>query len=159
VPQLFTTLALLGLTLLLGATAYESVVMAPNYERDIPDSLSTARRFLVRTTPAHYFRVVAPITLIVLLIDVIVSWRVPYARTGLVTGFVALAVGDAITFAFHYPRLDIMFKQPLGEDAVRLRKAAREWALGNIVRAVLLVVAFLAVLHAFAMIAGGTAIR
>ena len=158
-PQLITTLVLLGLTLLLGATVYESVVMAPNYERDIPDSLGIARRFLARTTPAHYFRVVAPITLILLLFDVIVSWRVPFARVGLLIAFGALLIGDAITFAYHYPRLDIMFKQPLGEDAVRLRKAAREWAVGNVVRAVLLVVAYLASLHAFAMIAGGAALH
>jgi len=158
-PQLLTTLALLGLTLLLGATVYESVVMAPNYERDIPDSISLARRFLERTTPAHYFRVIAPLTLVLLLIDVIVSWRVQDARVGLLIGFAALVIGDAITFAFHYPRLDIMFRQPLGEDADRLRKAAREWSRGNVVRAVLLVVAFLAVLHAFAMIVGGAAIR
>ena len=31
-----STLALLGLALLLGATVYETIVMAPNYERDIP---------------------------------------------------------------------------------------------------------------------------
>ena len=55
-PHILATLALLGLALLLGATAYESVVMAPNYERDIPDSILRAREFLVRTTPAHYFR-------------------------------------------------------------------------------------------------------
>lgn len=158
-PQLLTTLALLGLTLLLGATVYESVVMAPNYERDIPDSLGVARRFLERRTPAHYFRVIAPVTLVLLLVDVIVSWGVPHARTGLLVGFGALVIGDAITFAFHYPRIAIMFTQPLGEDAVRLRKAAREWSLGNVVRAVLLVIAFLAVLHAFAMIVAGAAMR
>ena len=158
--QLITTLALLGLTLLLGATAYESVVMAPNYERDIPTSLGIARQFLDRRTPAHYFRVIAPVTLILLLIDVIVSWNVPYARTGLLVGFIALVIGDSITFAFHYPRLTIMFKEPLGADADRLRKAAREWSIGNVVRALLLVIAFLAVLHAFAMVAGsGAAVR
>lgn len=152
-PELLTTIALLGLTLLLGATVYESVVMAPNYERDIPDSLGIARRFLQRTTPAHYFRVIAPSTLILLLIDVIVSWHMPYARTGLLIGFASLVIGDVLTFAFHYPRLEIMFKHPLGDDVARLRKAAREWAVGNVVRAVLLVLAFLAVLHAFAIVA------
>jgi hypothetical protein len=55
-PELLVTLALLGLSLLLGATAYESVVMAPNYEGDLP------------STPANYFRVVAPATLVLLLV-------------------------------------------------------------------------------------------
>jgi hypothetical protein len=43
IPHLLSTLALLGLALLLGATIYESVVMAPNYERDIPTALELAR--------------------------------------------------------------------------------------------------------------------
>jgi hypothetical protein len=43
IPHVLSTLALIGPALLLGATIYQSVVMAPNYERDIPTSIELAR--------------------------------------------------------------------------------------------------------------------
>jgi len=145
---LLIQLALLGLALLLGASAYESVVMAPNYERDIPSSIELARQFLKRTTPAHYFRIIAPVTLVLLVAALITSWPLPHSRSSLLAGLVALVVADAITFAFHYPRLAVMFSAPLADDSSRLRKAAREWSIGNFVRVALLIVAFLSVIHA-----------
>jgi hypothetical protein len=39
------TLSLIDLALILGATVYESVVIAPNYERDVPTSIDLARQF------------------------------------------------------------------------------------------------------------------
>jgi hypothetical protein len=152
IQYLLATLSLLGLALLLGATIYESVVMAPNYERDIPHSLGLARQFLVLTTPAHYFRLIAPLTLLILAADVIACWHLSGPRRWFLVALCALAVGDVITFAFHYPRLTVMFKSPLTDDVSRLRRAAHEWATGNLVRAALLIVAFLAVLRAFAML-------
>jgi small-conductance mechanosensitive channel len=149
IDNVLVQLVLLGLALLLGATAYESVVMAPNYERDIPSSIELARQFLKRTTPAHYFRILSPVTLALLLAALATSWHVSASRPGLIAALAGLVVADVITFAFHYPRLAVMFRAPLPDDSGKLRKAAREWAVGNVVRAVLLVVAFLAVLQAF----------
>ena len=68
------TLALLGIALLLGATVYESVVMAPNYERNIPASVQAARQFLKKTTPAHYFRPLSPIAQVCTLAGLVASW-------------------------------------------------------------------------------------
>ncbi len=153
IPHLLSTLALLGLALLLGATVYESVVMAPNFERDIPASIDLARQFLKRTTPAHYFRLLTPVTGLLLLAGLIASWPLEAARWRLLTALGILVLLDVITFAFHYPRLAIMFKGPMPEDPPLLRRAAREWALGNVVRAVLLAVAFLVALRAVTMLA------
>jgi hypothetical protein len=58
-----------------------------------------------------------------------------------------LVLGDVITYVFHYPRLAILFRTGEPVEPWRLAKAAREWAVGNWVRGVLLVVAFLALLH------------
>jgi uncharacterized membrane protein len=157
IHQLLVELSLLGVALLLGATAYESVVMAPNYERDVPSSIDLARQFLKRTTPAHYFRIIAPLTLLLLVVDVIVCWPFPQPRWWLVGGLVSLAVADAITFAFHYPRLEIMFKSPLPENPALLRTATREWATGNYLRLALLLATFLLVLQAFATLSAGLA--
>jgi hypothetical protein len=141
-------LALLAIALLLGATVYESVVMAPNYERDIPDSINTARAFLTRTTPARFFRVISPVTEVLLALSALVGWSTRTTRMSAGGALLVLILLDVITFTFHYPRLAIMFKSVQPIDADRVRRAARQWAQGNIVRAVLLAGAFLAVLHA-----------
>jgi hypothetical protein len=153
VADALTTLALLGLALLLGATVYESVVMAPNYERDVPASIALARNFLQRTTPAHYFRIVMPVTQVLLLAGIAASWPLASARWRLAIALAILVLLDAITFAFHYPRLAVMFKSPLTGDAARLERAARQWAVGNWVRAVLVAAAFLAALQALTLAA------
>jgi hypothetical protein len=134
--------------MLLGATIYETVVMAPNYERDIPESIEVARRFLRRTTPAHFFRVVTPVTQILVLGAAVVAWHIALARWALLVTLALLLLTDVMTFAFHYPRLAIMFKGPMPVDAERLRRAAREWTIGNLGRATLLLLALLAALQA-----------
>ena len=141
-------LPLIGLALLLGASVYESVVMAPNYERDIPNSLNLARQFLVRTTPAHYFRIISPVTLLLLLAGLWGAWPVPSAQWAMLAAVLALATTDVITFTFHYPRLKIMFRSDSSTEPSTLRLAARGWAVGNYVRIMLLIVAFLCVLAA-----------
>ncbi|MEA3245328.1 MAG: hypothetical protein U9Q74_04165 [Gemmatimonadota bacterium] len=144
--HLVATVALINVALLLGATWYEAVVMAPNYERDVPDSITAARRFLARTTPAHYFRILAPLGQLFALAATVLGWGGP-GRGGFVTALVTLVVADVITFTFHYPRLAVMFKTAEPVAPERLGRAAREWAMGNWVRGILLVVAQLALLH------------
>jgi hypothetical protein len=152
VTHVLATLTLLAVALLLGATCYESVVMAPNYERDVPGSLELARRFLQRTTPAHYFRVVAPLAQVLALLTVIAGWNGP----GCVAFAVALGlliIADVITFTFHYPRLAVMFKSTEPVDSARLARAAGEWTVGNWIRAAILMLVFLALLHGFLRLA------
>lgn len=138
-------LALIAVALLLGATWYEIVVMAPNYQRDVPGSIVLARQFLVQRTPAHFFRVIAPSAQLLALLTVIFDWGKPGCVAFLV-GFAALVLADIITYTFHYPRLAIMFKSTELLDAAALRRVAREWAVGNWVRGVLLIVVFFAFL-------------
>jgi len=140
-------LALIAVALLLGATWYEAVVMAPNYQRDIPASILVARQFLVRTTPAHFFRIVAPCAQLLTLLAVLIDWGKPGDGAFLVA-LAALIVADIITYTFHYPRLAIMFKSADVQNVDALRRAARQWAAGNIVRGVLLFVVFGALLAA-----------
>jgi uncharacterized membrane protein len=146
--HLLAVVALLGLALLLGATVYESVVMAPNYRCDVPASIDAARRFLKRATPARFFRPLTALTQLLLLAGAVAAWRVETARWLLLAALGVLALLDVITFTFHYPRLAVLFKGPMPDDPARLGRAAREWAIGNVVRAVLLAAAFLAALHA-----------
>ncbi len=145
---LLLILALLGIALLLGGAAYEAVVMAPNYEREIPASVDTARAFFQARTPAHYFRVLSPVTQLLLLASTLVGWKTPGTRWSAGAVLIVLILLDAITFLFHYPRLKIMFKTTEPVEAERLRRAAREWTQGNLVRVALLAAAFLGALNA-----------
>jgi hypothetical protein len=149
--HVLATLALLAVALLPGATCYEAVVMAPNYERDVPSSLDLARRFLQRTTPAHYFRVVAPLAQVLTLLTVIAAWNRP-RHLAFTVALGLLVIADVITYTFHYPRLAVMFKSTQ-LDSARLARAAREWAVGNWIRAALLVLVLLAVLRGLLQLA------
>ena len=131
--------AIIALGMLLGACSYESVVMAPNYAAQVPESLQRARNFLVVSNPGNYFRVLAPATQITLVLAVLLTWRVPGARWWILGALAGAVLTDAITYTFHYPRNAILFQQPLtGVPVSSLQAAAREWGPGNLVRVALL---------------------
>lgn len=147
IHHILLNFALLGLALLLGATAYESVVIAPNFERDIPESMRLARQFFSRTHAGNYFRVLAPLTQLLLLASVIASWSLPAVRWPALVSLVALVITDLITYTIHFPRLAIMFREPIAEHPERLKRATREWGRWNWVRLVLVLIAFQAAVH------------
>jgi len=146
IPHVLLTLALVAVALLLGASVYESVVMAPNYEHDVPASVEAARRFLVARTPAHFFRPLSLLAQVLVLAGVVAAWGNLNVRWHGLIALGLLVLLDVMTFTFHYPRLAILFKEPLTADTDRLRRAAREWAVGNWVRNALLIAALLLVL-------------
>lgn len=142
------SLAIIGLGMLLGAGAYESIVMAPNYAAQVPESLEHARSFFVVTNPGIFFRVFAPATQMLLVLAVALNWRSKQVRWWLFGALVALALTDVITFTFHYPRNALMFNQPLAQvPLAQLQAAARQWGPGNHVRVGLLAVAILSALR------------
>lgn len=143
-----TPVAVIALGMLLGASTYESVVMAPNYAARVPESLEHIRGFFVSTNPAALFRVLAPATQLLLVLAVLQNWRVQGARWWLAGALVALALADAITFLFHYPRNELLFVRPLNEvPPAQLEEAARQWGRGNHVRVGLLVAATVSALR------------
>jgi uncharacterized membrane protein len=145
---LVTSLAVVGLGMLLGAGAYESVVMAPNYAARIPASVEHARNFFIVSNPGTFFRTLAPATQGLLLLSVVLNWRVPGARRFIVIALLLAILTDAITFSFHYPRNALLFQRPLDQTTTpQLLEAAQQWALGNYVRVGLLAAAMLSALR------------
>ncbi len=133
------TLAVIAVCMSLGGACYESVVMAPNYSVNVPESLTHARGFLTQSHPGNYFRVLAPATQVLLLLSVLLNWRTRKARWWLVTAFALMVLTDVITYTFHYPRNDLMFVQPLENSTPEaLETAAREWGTGNYARIALI---------------------
>ena len=138
----FAAIVLLGAPL--GAGGYESVVMVPNYQNDIPNSLEHFRSFMRVANPGNFFRVVAPSTQIALLLCVITFWRIRAARWWYVLGLVAIVSADVVTFTFHYPRNHLLFHSPMTTPVAQLTAAAREWAAGNYLRIALILVSIFA---------------
>ena len=142
IGAILSTVDVIGLGMLLGGGVYESVVMAPNYRSNLPQSLDYLRHFMTVTTPANFFRVVSPITMISLAATLIVYWGFLPARWWFIAALAALILADSITYGFHYPRNKVLFiEEPLSSDINMLRRLAQEWATGNLVRIVLLAIA------------------
>jgi hypothetical protein len=152
-----TAIALALSAMLLGAGVYESVVVAPNLQ-GAPSSLEHARGFYHATNPGMFFRALSPGTQFFLLLALVCNWvPVPLTRWRL-AGALALAIlGDVITFKFHYPRNTILFSGPLTSPAAVLDRVAREWAVGNYVRIVVILTAVVLVLVSMIRIARDTA--
>ena len=151
VRTVVTSLAVLGVGMALGAGAYESVVMAPNFATNVPTSLEHVRGFMVSSNPGSYFRILAPATQLLLLLSVVLNWRVPGSRWWMMGGLVLMIATDVITFSYHYPRNEIMFVRPLLETPqAQLEAAAREWGSANYVRVGLLVIASVCALRGLA---------
>jgi hypothetical protein len=147
IELLLTILALAGLSILLGASMYDAIVLAPNM-RGGPDGLEHGRLFMSRATPASLFRVASPATQILLVATLIATWHVERCRWLIGGALLALVLADVITFRFHYPRNRLMFTAPTTIDADMLDAAARQWALGNMVRVALVLLGWLCALLA-----------
>jgi hypothetical protein len=130
------TLALAGLSILLGGSVYDAAVLAPNL-RGGPDGLEHGRLFMSHATPANLFRVAAPVTQGLLVVALITTWHIGPCRWLVGGALLSLVLADVITFTVHYPRNRLMFEAPTTKDPGELATAARQWAVGNVVRVVL----------------------
>lgn len=131
--------ALLAAGMLLGAAVYDAVVLAPNLQGG-PAQLENGRLFMSNATPARLFRVLSPLTQVLVVASLAVNWSDETSRWPLMAGFVALVASDVITFRYHYPRNALMFTAPLAVEPGRLALAARQWAGANRVRVTLVFV-------------------
>lgn len=123
---------IMGLGMLLGAGVYESIVNAPNFQTNIPQSLEHFRQFMSASNPGNFFRIFAPLTQILALLSLILYWKRPFGiRWYLLLVFLLIVGADVITYTIHYPRNAFLFTNPLIESPELLQKAAAEWAFWN----------------------------
>lgn len=141
---------------LLFVNVYNSVVDANNWGHDFPNSIYAARAYFSGYDPRHFYRVASPINQLLGLASLILCWKVDRRLRWLCAAAAACAIaGDMMTFAYFYPRNDIMFRsaEPLNWDAIRAAHA--QWTSMNWVRsgvvALGLVNAFLAYSRFFAI--------
>ena len=120
---------------LLFVNIYTSVVDAPNWGRDIPASLMAAREYFKVANPGTFFRIFSPVNQIITLLALVVCWRASMQ----VRIFCALALGcailaDVMTFAFFYPRNEVLFVAPIDANLEAVRSAWSQWSSVNWIR-------------------------
>lgn len=146
------TVAAVLVAAILGASAYEQIVVSYSWQARPEEALGHYRALGTIVTPARFFRRLAPLSQLTLVVAVIWSAIAGVASFWTTTALVAMALADVITFTFHYPRNRELFVDAMG-PAARIETLAREWRNGNALRVALVAVAFLALLRALWFVA------
>jgi len=145
IPKIVLFLSIIVASGILATNVYTSVIDAPSWGSNIPESIQTARDYFKSGNPGKFFRVASPLNQVLALIALVLFWKsAPFARLflGIALGFYVLT--DVFTFAYFYPRNEIMFIN--GTDPALMSKAWSEWSAMNWLRSL---VAFAGVCASF----------
>ena len=119
---------------LLFTNVYNSMIDSTSWGTDIPKSIETAREYFKAVNPGNFFRVFSPINQILGLLSLILFWKVSTkVRIYLGIALAFYVLGDVFTFAYFYPRNDIMFKTPI-TDIEAIKQAWTGWNTMNWLR-------------------------
>lgn len=123
---------------LLYVNIFNSVVDAPNWGREIPQSIQTARDYYQAANPGSFYRFFSPLNQLLALLLVIVTFSGGKKLRALSIAAFLLALGiDAFTFGYFYPRNNIMFASDLGTNLENIKLAWAEWSSMNWWRSIL----------------------
>lgn len=124
---------------LLFVNLYTSIVDARSWGVDLPSSIATARDYFKHVNPGDFFRVFSPLNQVLALIALVASWKVSATVRGYLAGaFVLYVISEVLTFAFFYPRNEVMFNSGALTDTALLRETWSQWSSVNWVRSFLL---------------------
>jgi hypothetical protein len=122
---------------LLVTNIYNSLVDARSWGSDIPRSIATLREYYKTVNPGNFFRIFSPANQVLALLALLLFWRrSPEIRLFLGIALISYVFSDIITFAYFYPRNEIMSKTPLMEVGA-ITKAWKEWSGMNWVRSLI----------------------
>jgi hypothetical protein len=124
---------------LLFVNMYTSLIDARSWGSNIPNSIAAAREYFKTVNPGNFFRLFSPINQVLALLVVILFWKSsPSIRLYVGAAFVLYILADALTFAYFYPRNDIMFRTAQLTDIQLLKKTWSEWSTVNWIRSFVL---------------------
>lgn len=120
---------------LLFVNIYNSMIDARSWGADIPQSIAAAREYFKSANPGIFFRLFSPLNQIVALLCLTLFWKTSVeVRIFLAVALVLYVLGDVFTFAYFYPRNDILFKTTPLTDVDTLRKTWTGWNAMNWLR-------------------------
>ena len=124
---------------LLLVNIYTSLIDAKSWGSNIPNSIWAAREYYKTVNPGNFFRLFSPVNQVLALLVLILFWKSsPSIRMSLGAVFVLYILADVLTFAFFYPRNDIMFRAAPLTDVDVLKKVWSEWNMMNWIRSLVL---------------------
>lgn len=122
------------------ANIYTSIVDVRSWGSNIPESIGAARNYFKVANPGDFFRIFSPINQILGLLVLILFWKTgPWVRMMLGAALLLYVATDAFTFAYFYPRNEMLFKTADLSNVDLLRKTWEEWRVMNWVRTGILV--------------------
>ena len=115
---------------------YNSLIDATSWGANIPGSLEITRQYFKNVNPGNFFRVFSPINQVFALISLLSFWKATPSHIRLYLGIALICylLGDVFTFAYFYPRNDIMFKTTPLTEIDKLKTAWSQWNKMNWVR-------------------------
>jgi hypothetical protein len=118
---------------------YTSLIDVKSWGSDVPNSIAAAREYYKIVNPGNFFRIFSPVNQILSLLVLILFWKAsPAVRMCFGAAFVLYLLGDVLTFAYFYPRNDIMFKTARLTDIDLLKRTVSEWYLMNWIRSAII---------------------
>lgn len=126
---------------ILFVNVYNSLIDATSWGANIPGSLEITRQYFKNVNPGNFFRVFSPINQLFALIALLLFWKAPSPiRLYLGIALICYVLGDVFTYAYFYPRNDIMFKTASLTEVDKLKTAWSQWNRMNWVRSFIILV-------------------
>ena len=95
---------------LLFVNIYNSLIDAVSWGSNMPASILTAREYFKTVNPGDFFRIFSPINQVLALVALVICWKTTkQIRTYCALALLVAITSDALTFAYFYPRNEIMF--------------------------------------------------
>jgi len=116
---------------------YNSLIDAPNWGADLPNSLLAARQYFTVVNPGNFFRIISPINQVLAAVTVIICWKFGRERYIAIGSLVLAVLADVLTFGYFYPRNEILFVAPMEAGIDTLRQVWDQWSDMNWFRSAL----------------------
>jgi membrane glycosyltransferase len=123
--------------MLCGASTMERIVFVPNW-RD-PAGLVAYRALLRHRHPGHFYQVLAPLTLLVLVVALVLSLLAHTGAALVGISLAAILTTEIFTFVYFFPRNRRLFFTPEEQTPGEVsRQLGDEWARATLLRIALL---------------------
>jgi|SRR5690242_5043793 len=121
------------------ANMYNSVVDTNSWISNVPDSVSVFRQYFHSVNPGNFFRIFSPINQLLALLTLILFWKTSRkTRMFLLVAFLLAIAGDVITFAYFYPRNDMLMNLPLQGNTDKFITILKQWRFMNWIRTIII---------------------
>lgn len=114
---------------------YNSIVDAPNWCANIPESIQEVRNYYSVADPGKFFRIFSPINQLLALASLIVFWKSDKKiRLFLGLALILAVLSDLFTFGYFYPRNALILTGDINTELNSITSACNQWKLMNWVR-------------------------